>query len=274
MKERFPTKLKEAFMKIRLGKVEEGIKIMNEVKGLEAKKAIAMAELAYFQHDWAKGLELSCSFLPSTEACHYSNIYDEHFAMIILASYHTDAWDKTEKFLKDLLKGLQKLKKDDQPEQRMFQIKQKLSWIKNKAATMKAYKEKPKPRTKGKSIEEIVKQQEEYKPKLNNKPIEKADYILYFLNLYGKTEDFIKVYENAGEGVDYLNHERAAHEYMALGDIKGAQKTLLICAKNWWPVEHMQVEPVALMTENTLLPALTKDICLKIIKTPKGQTSI
>lgn len=268
--ERFPTKLKDAFKLIRMGKIDAGLKMMDEVKGLEHKKNIALAELAYFRHDWAKGLELSCSFLPDMEACHYSNIYDEHFAMIVLASHHTGEWGKTEKFLKDLLKGYEKLPKNKQPQQRLFQIREKLGMIKNRAKTVKSFSQKPKERTKGRSLEEITAQLKEVKRMQNKKPIEKAEYILYFLHFDGKTKDFLKLYEQYGEKLDSEHHERAAKEYLAVGDMKKAQQALLTYAKKWWPIEHMQVEPVILMTQNELLPALTKDLCLKIIKTPKG----
>lgn len=268
--ERFPTKLKDAFKLIRMGKIDEGMKMMDSVKGSENRKAIAMAELAYFRHDWAKGLELSCAFLPDMEACHYSNIYDEHFAMIVLASHHTGEWGKTEKFLKELLKGYEKLPKNKQPQQRLFQIREKLGMIKNKAQTVKSFKTTPKERTKGRSLEEIQAQLQEVKRMRDKSDIEKAEYILYFLHQDGKTKDFLKLYEKYGEKLDYEHHDRAAKEYLAVGDIKKAQQALITYAKCWWPVEHMQVEPVILMKQNELLPALTKETCLKIIETPKG----
>lgn len=268
--ERFPTKLKDAFKLIRQGKIEEGKKQMNEVKDMESQKAIAMAELAYFEHDWNKGLELSCAFLPDMEACHYSNIYDEHFAMIVLASHHTGKWDQTEKFLTGLMKSYEKLPKKKQPLQRIFQIEEKLEMIKNKKETMKSFSTKPVERTTGKSLDEIIEQQKKFKPKLNDKPLEKAEYILYFLNYNGKTKDFIKLYEEFGEKLSYVQHERAAKEYLAVGDLQKAQQALTIYVKQWHPVEHMQVEPVILMTQNDLLPALTKEWCHRAITTPKA----
>lgn len=268
--ERFPTKLKDAFKLIRQGKIEEGMAMMEGIKGMESQKAIAQAELAYFEYDWNKGLELSCSFLPDMEACHYSNIYDEHFAMIVLASHHTGKWDQTEKFLNDLLEGYKKLPKNKQPRQRIFQIEEKLEMIRNKTETIKSFITKPVERTTGKSLEEIIEQQKKFKPKLNSKPLEKAEYVLYFLNYNGKTKDFINLYEEFGEKLSYVQHERAAKEYLSVGDLQKAQKALMTYVKQWQPYEHMQVEPVILMTQNELLTALTKEWCQEVIKTPKG----
>ena len=51
-----PAKLYEAFEKIRLGKVEEGTRLFDRVDGFDVVKAIALAELCYFRHDWKRGM--------------------------------------------------------------------------------------------------------------------------------------------------------------------------------------------------------------------------
>lgn len=266
---KFPKKLKDALALVRQGKLVEGKKALDEIEGFEAKKAIALAEVAYFQHDWAKGLELSHIYMTKQDEWHYSNIFDEHIELVLLATYKLNVWEDTKKFLESLLKI------HSQNKQMIFQINKKLLEIKNKAKTIGEFENsKPEIRTKGKSLEEIEKQQKEIKPKLNNKPIEKADYILYFLHYYGNTADFIKVYDGLGKDAEKLNYEnqkRAAVDYMAAGNIKKVQEVLLNCAKTWWPVEQMQVEPVDLFGMKELIPALDKKICEEILKMSKAE---
>lgn len=264
---KFPTKFKDCFRMIRSGKVDEGIKMFDTIPGFEAKKNMALAEIAYFHFDWEKGLKLSCAFLPFPGETHYSNIFDEHFELILLATYKTNAWEETLKSLTDLLKIYEKVGN----KQVVFQIKEKIQEVKNKTKTIKEFETAiPKVRKTGKSLEDIIKQQQKYKPKLNNKELEKADYLLYFLNREGKTADFIKIYEKFGAPLYQENHLRAAKEYIALDKIKKAQEALMNFAKCWWPIEQMQVEPVNIMTDKELLPALDKKFCEKILQTPKA----
>lgn len=264
---KFPTKFKDCFRMIRSGKVEEGIKMFDTIPGFEAKKNMALAEIAYFQFDWEKGLKLSFTFMPFPDETHYSNIFDEHFELILLATYKINAWKETLKSLTDLLKIYEKIGN----KQVVFQIKKKIDEVKNKAKTIKEFETAiPKVRKTGKPLEDFIKQQQEYKPKFNDKELEKADYMLYFISRDGKTSDFIKIYEKFGAPLNPENHLSAAKEYIALGKIKKAQGALMNYAKSWWPIEQMQVEPVNIMTDKELLPALDKKFCEKILKTPKA----
>jgi hypothetical protein len=263
---KFPKKLTEGFDLIRKGKVADGMKMLEEVPDFEPQKNMALAEVAYFQHDWGKGLKLSCAFMPHPNETHYSNIFDEHFELILLATYKLNLWKQTLDFFTDLLKIYKKIGN----KQVVFQIEKKIDQIKDKEATIDEFKNaKPKIRTTGKSLEEIIEQQQKFKPKLNNKEVEKADYILYFLHYNGKTEDFVKVYSKLGKELYAENHQRAAKEYIALGDLKNAQKALMNFVQTWWPVEKMQVVPLILMTHKELLPALDKKFCEEVLKTPK-----
>lgn len=263
---RFPKKLTDGFDLIRKGKVSAGIKMLEDVPDFEPQKNMALAEVAYFQHDWEKGLKLSCSFMPHPNETHYSNIFDEHFELVLLATYKLNVWKQTLDFLTDLLKIYKKIGN----KQVIFQIEKKIDEVKNKDATIEEFKNgAPKVRTTGKSLEEIIEQQKKFKPKLNNKEVEKADYILYFLNYNGKTQDFVDLYSKFGKELYSENHKRAAKEYIALGDIKKAQKALMYFVQTWWPVEKMQVEPLVLMADKELLPALDKNFCQEILETPK-----
>jgi hypothetical protein len=248
----FPSTLKKAFLAIRSGDVAGGMKQLDAIEGFEAHKAIARAEIAYMAGDWKKGMDESFSFLPFADICHYINITEEHIQLITIGAYETKTRKETATRLKELLNA----SKNNKQVFKMlnFSVNAALDILKTDATLTAEYGPKrPEERTGGRTLEDIIQQQEDVKPKITKKPVERAEYLLFFLFEDGNTKDFLKIYEPVADKIDsYETHIQAMREYLAVKKSAGAKKALERYLKEWVPIEHMQVEPVALLLDRTL----------------------
>ena len=102
-----PSKLHEAFEKIRHGKVEEGTRLFDRVDGFEPIKAVVLAELSYFRHDWKRGIEFSLDFLVSetdweTVWHHMDNYQRRHLELILVATCQLECWKESRASIEEL----------------------------------------------------------------------------------------------------------------------------------------------------------------------------
>lgn len=270
---KMPKKVRFCFQEIRSGRVPQGLAQLESVEGFEMQKQIARAEVAYFSYDWQRGLDLAASFLPHHESFHFMNIFTEHVALAVVATWRLNCWDRSENLFFDLLDIYRSALKGPKKESPFtFQIQETLDQIKDRKETIRKFIDPEfKVRTTGKSLTEIEKQQREVKPKLSAKGKEKerAEYLLFFLHEKGTTADFLSVYERHQDALSFTQHWRAALEYAASGEIRKAERAILAYVADWHPVEYAQVEPVALLTEPVLFPVMTEKFCAEILKTPK-----
>lgn len=274
---KMPKKVRLCFQEIRNGRVAQGLAQLDGVEGFEMQKKIARAEVAYFSHDWQSGLDLAASFLPHHESFHFMNIFTEHLALALVATWRLDSWDRTERLFSELLDIYRSALKGPKKESPFtFQIQEALDQIRDREETIRKFADPEfKVRTTGKSLAEIEKQQREIKPKLSakGKERERAEYLLFFLHEQGTTADFLSLYERHRDALSFTQHWRAALEYAASGEIKKAEQAILAYVADWHPMEYAQVEPVTLLTEPVLFPIMTQKFCAAILKTPKhGET--
>jgi hypothetical protein len=269
----FPSALKKAFLAIRSGDVRGGMKQLDAIEGFDAHKAIARAEVAYMSGDWKTGMDESFAFLPSADISHYINITEEHIQLITIGAYETKTRKETIDRFNDLLAAC---KKNTQVFKMLdFSVETALETLQNDASLKSEWAPKPAvKRTTGRTLDELIEQQERVKPKLTKKPVERAEYLLSFLCDTGTTADFISVYEPVADKItSYEQHLRALREYVALGKTSSAQATLDRYLANWMPFEHMQVEPVALLLDRTLTDFLTPAIRKHILAFHKGENN-
>jgi hypothetical protein len=108
-----PTKLYEAFEKIRLGKVEEGTRLFDRIDGFDPVKSIVLAELSYFRHDWKRAVLFLRDFLESEqdlETVRYfmSDYKGCHFRVFLLCTCLLDSWTENRSSLQQLGKQYNK----------------------------------------------------------------------------------------------------------------------------------------------------------------------
>jgi hypothetical protein len=149
-----PTKLYEAFEKIRLGKVNEGTKLFDKVDGFDEVKAIALAELSYFRHDWKRGILFAQDFflserkwLDDTVMRYYdffNHLIKWHLDLYLLATCRLECWKESRKFW-------EQIKKREREIFHTKEIKEIIAYIADPQNTTKRLLEsKPKLRTTGK----------------------------------------------------------------------------------------------------------------------------
>ena len=104
-----PAKLYEAFEKIRLGKVEEGTRLLDRIDGFDVPKSVALTELSYFRHDWKRGMSFVRDFLESEQDWEtvrdFMRTYTElQLKVFILCTCHLDSWKESLSYLQQLRK--------------------------------------------------------------------------------------------------------------------------------------------------------------------------
>lgn len=82
---KIPKKFADICKLIRDGQ-EEGLTKLNDYAGLENQKKAVLAEVAYFEGDFEKAIELDKEISPYWDEWHYSNIRGEHVAAMSFAA--------------------------------------------------------------------------------------------------------------------------------------------------------------------------------------------
>lgn len=77
---RIPKKLAAVFDTLRGGDIENGLAALDAVAGFEPQKAAAKAETAYFQSDFARGMDWDEQMFPHANQWYACNPYTEHLA--------------------------------------------------------------------------------------------------------------------------------------------------------------------------------------------------
>jgi len=262
-----PTKLYEAFEKIRLGKVEEGTRLFDRVDGFEYVKAIPLAELSYFRHDWKRGMQFSFDFLASEtdlETNRYfsmRNYEQTHLELILVATCQLDCW-------KENRKAIEELKKMSLPNPNLKNNYDKyqvvLSQISDPINTTRRLTEsKPKLRTKP-----ILRQHEkeldlsEFESRLHHrrtiydkrkKDKEFCDSLAREAFNRAVTEVHIAFYEKYIDRLEFArSHYEAAKSYIALDNLLEAKDAIRQYMRCWEFKEPFQVAPIELFADPEL----------------------
>jgi hypothetical protein len=200
----------------------------------------------------------------------YGNIFSEHLKLLLLATYQTNQWTETQKFLIELKNKYLLEIKDQQINPLLFQIDQKLKEVIAKNQTIDAIeKAKPILHTGRSSLQEFEHQLRERRPDLSTKDAERIDYLLYFIHEYGNTNDFVRLYESYADTLFLHTHLKASKELLAIGDTKNAEKALLRYTSRWSPFEYPQVAPIQILLEQELFLNINPELGYTILTTPK-----
>ena len=262
-----PTKLYEAFEKIRLGRVDEGVRLFDRIEGFETAKAIPLAELSYFRHDWKRGIQFSLDFLASktdweTVRYHVDGYQREHLELILIATCQIGCW-------KESRTALEELKRNAPPNQcfrsnyEKYQIA--LSLIADPENTMRRLTEsKPKPKTKGtidqdyleQRIKRVMPERKLYWRSRKNSV--SVDGLASYAFSKALTEDHLVFYERYIDRLeDAKSHTEAAKSYISLERMKEAKEAIRKYMRCWEFKEPFQVAPIVLFTDHELWPILS-----------------
>ena len=259
-----PTKLYEAFEKIRLGRVDEGVRLFDRIEGYDTAKAIPLAELCYFRHDWKRGIQFSLEFLASkidweTVRYHFDGYKREHLDLILVATCQLGCW-------KESRAALEELKKESPPNPNIRSNYEKyqvaISLVADPENTTRRLTEsRPKPRTKGQKDLEYFEDQIRFRRSIFDKRKGNEhfyDSLVYNVFRQASSENHCLFYESRFDSLALpQSHIEAAKSYIALERMREAKEAIRAYMRCWEFKEPFQVAPIVLFTDHELWPILS-----------------
>jgi len=275
-----PKKLRDVFELLCKGKIKEGIEQLKAIPGFEAHKAIALAEIAYFQHDFESAMDYDEQALPHHEEWYAGNIVNEHFFAYVRAAIALKCIDRAKRVLTAFLKREQdtKVPANDMDrhkfhvERYQYIIGQHLLKLKGRE-NLEIYNSPYQVISNGDSMDKFIAQLKKYRPKFLSDSIDGAMYMLNFIYKTGNTTDYVKIYEKFSDKIDDESlHIKASKVYLALKHPEKAKEAIrTLTSKAWFPIEHPQITPMKLWAEDDLQKIMKRDFCKEILYLPKVQ---
>ena len=261
-----PKKLYEAFEKIRLGKVEEGTRLFDSVDGFEHVKAIPLAELSYFRHDWKRGMQFSLDFLASEtdlETNRYfsmSNYEQTHLELILVATCQLDRWKENRKAIEELKKMSlpnPNLKKNyDKYQFALSQISDPINTARRLTESKPTLRTEPILRQYEKELdlnqfEYRLHRRASFDRKKQNKNY--CSDLAHDAFTRAVTEVHIAFYEKYIDRLEFArSHYEAAKSYIALDNLLDAKDAIRQYMRCWEFKEPFQVAPIELFADTEL----------------------
>jgi hypothetical protein len=121
------------------------------------------------------------------------------------------------------------------------------------------------------NYDNAVKNVDSIRPDLKKNPNAKPEY--FFALAQGTLEDeAVRLYEAHGKNFSmaWQAAEYVAPIYVRRGKPTVAWAAIEANVKNWWPVDHAQVTPVVLVTDEQLNTLMTPERCQLVLSTPRG----
>jgi hypothetical protein len=119
--------------------------------------------------------------------------------------------------------------------------------------------------------EDAVKNADSVRPDLKKNPKEKMEHFFWLAR--GTLEDeALRLYEAHGKGflMAWQAAEYVAPIYVRRGNPGAAWSAIESKLKDWWPVDHAQVTPLVLLTNEHLETLMTPERCQLVLSTPRG----
>ena len=268
-----PTKLYEAFEKIRLGKVEEGTRLFDRMDGFDVIKAIPLAELCWFRHDWKRGMLFAQDFFmddfkmwsgPSRISYYGRYLYsyaEQHIQLYILATCVLDCWKESRVFLEEFKKRDQAIPAELR---KHCNIPKAISMVADPENTKRSFLDaQPKPRMEGTIDLEYLERKAKNaaqtggKSRKNNR---RWTYDGLMEHAYSKasTEDHYTLYEQYANRLEEPQaHQEAAKSCIALENLQEAKEAIRRFMRCWEFREPYQVAPIELFTDPELWPIMS-----------------
>jgi len=260
-----PTKLYEAFEKIRLGKAEEGTRLFDRVDGFEDVKAIPLAELSYFRHDWKHGIQFSFDFLASEtdwETVRYSmRGYKEiHLRVILLGTCLLDSWKANQSHLQQLRKNYDSSTgpKAYTGSYNNYNLYQHTISLMSDPVNTKRHLLESRPSVKKEGKKELKHFEiwaqnavSESRPRKSHWT-RSFDRLMRQARLEASTEDFLAFYRQYTDRLKAESHQEAAKSYIALDNLLEAKEAIRQYMRCWKFKEPFQVAPIELFADPEL----------------------
>jgi len=251
----------------------EALDLLAAYDGLENQKKAVLAEVAYFDGDFEKALDLDMQICPYWSEWHYSNIRTEHTSAMAFAAKKLGREEELIKFFEQAISETEK--NTDLPEHikkancQFYQIK--IEYLKTDIVPHftdeETYKEPENPMTK----DELAAEQFE---KTKDITSDKAQISL-FSRCYkkGSLTDALCIYEKIAENnLSTMWHIKALCGYNHVGNKEKALEVILRMAKQrlWYVAANTQVRPMEFFThpsifsflgDKTALEKITKSAC-------------
>ncbi len=253
---KMPKKLRDAFDLIRKGRIEDGLAVFPSVGNFEAKKYLALAEIAYFKEEHLTALEYDEKALPIQD-WYADNVLTEHLCAYAYSAFQAgeqkralafaelNIGGKSKKILSNYLKELQITK--------TFNLYDPLTIIET-----------------GKPFDEFIAQLKKYRPKLTFDSSAGADYLLNYMFKESESTAVLDYYEKYAIKLSNTDHHiSAAVMHALLNKIPDAQNSIRLFVRHWFPVDDVQALPMRLFEYPQLYPALTKELKLEILTSEK-----
>ena len=269
---KIPKKLKDIFQEIRSGNIENSIEKLIEFSNFDVQKNIVFAQLSYYQNHYQEAMNFDEKSLLFNEQWYAGNILTEHFVAYTYAAQKINETERAKKFYffyKEIKENLSL--PSHQINQYNYLVEQHISKLNgNKNLSIDPIQLNL--IVNGDSFSEIEKIQKKNRPDLNNKHLEKIEYLLYFMIINCNSEEVFKYYENYSDEIRNENiHLDISRLYSLAKRKEEAENALLRYATNWFPVESLQIAPMTIFEHNELDFILTEEFKNKILKTPKSQ---
>ncbi|WP_400260875.1 hypothetical protein ACFX5U_12395 [Sphingobacterium sp. SG20118] len=268
---KIPKKFRDILNTLRSGQIVIGLEQLEKIKGFEPQKAIVNAEIDYFNSNYESAMTNDENGLPFNDQWYAGNVLSEHFSAYTNTALRTGNISRAEGFYNNFLTEKEKL---NLPEHQIrtyrHQINHHLAKLKGEnglsiwSKPLKIVKD-------GKSTDEFIAQLKECRPQLTFDSEKGAEYLLHFMLESGNTDESLTYYEKFADKIFIGDiHINAARLFLLTGQIDKANQALVTFAKNWYPVEHIQITPMVLFDYEDLLPLLTKEFKQEILNIPKG----
>lgn len=261
-----PTKLYEAFEKIRLGKIDDGLRLFDRVDGCEPIKSAVLAELSYFRHDWKRGIQYARDFLESEEALEMSDSFmnsylERHLMLFVLCTCHLDSWVENRAYLQELRK---KYESRNTPYKNYGIFQQAVSFISDPESTKRHLLDsRPKLKKKGTVDWEKLEREAARAVMCSSRSSRKMwastfDGVANDAYHKASTEDHLAFYERFFDCLEEgQSHYNAAKSYIALENPQKARDAIRHYVSCWAFREPYQVAPIELFIDPELWPVMS-----------------
>ncbi|MDO5061729.1 MAG: hypothetical protein Q4D77_01015 [Peptostreptococcaceae bacterium] len=252
---KYPKKFKDLCTMVRDGKGSEALAMLEAYDGLENQKKAVFAEIAYFEGDWKKALELDKEIFPFFGEWHFGNVKSEH----IMAMCHAGLMLGEEK---ELLGWFENEGSGSLNEKQLENIRHYLTTGKHPFA--KTYQPPEKPMSSDQIKDKVEKELKAKKQKVDPNGTKLFNQ---FFTL-ASAEDALDFYlEIADNGLATMWHLMALQLCDYLGDREQGLKIVLRMAKQrlWFVAAVTQVRPMEFFIEDIVLPYLEQKEDLQAI---------
>jgi hypothetical protein len=280
-----PVSVKKAQAAARSGQTELALESLAAFAVKDDDSAAAsLAELYAFLGQWDKVIANAGRLITNPGAVHAGNVFNDMINLLGRAGHRSGEWqrvievvevaskanatqdfgkqmesyrDRNEKVFRNLI---QYAKRQSKPPHELLAI----FGVRDPSAHMSQQKREA-------WYQNTVKNVDTIRPDLKKNPQAKPEY--FFALAKGTLEDeALRLYEAHGKTflMAWQSAEYVAPIYVRRGNPDAAWAAIESNLKNWWPVDHAQVTPLVLLTDENLDTLMTPERCQLVLSTPRG----